>query len=376
MTEKRKKLIHITRNFPPLWGGMERLNCHLVEELVKTFSVKMIAPKGAATYAPSGVDVREIPLKPLERFLLGAAWAAVSEARAFQPQIILAGSGLTAPLALLAARACRARAAAYVHGLDVVVPHPVYRALWLPALRQMDRVIANSSPTAQLVHGIGVAAEKIAIVHPGVDIPESDATACARFRQRWQLAPHAPVLLSVGRLTARKGLCEFVREVLPRIVSARPDVVLVIVGDVPRQALHAQVQTPQSILAAARSAGVGANVRWLGVLFGQDLADAYFGADLHVFPVREIPADPEGFGMVAVEAAAHGLATVAYATGGVVDAVADGESGKLVKAGDAEAFARAVLALLHAPLAAERCRAFARRFAWPDFGQQIERALC
>ncbi|MGQ9670783.1 MAG: glycosyltransferase family 4 protein, partial [Desulfosoma sp.] len=100
MTEKRKKLIHITRNFPPLWGGMERLNCHLVEELVKTFSVKMIAPKGAATYAPSGVDVREIPLKPLERFLLGAAWAAVSEARAFQPQIILAGSGLTAPLAL------------------------------------------------------------------------------------------------------------------------------------------------------------------------------------------------------------------------------------------------------------------------------------
>lgn len=68
--------------------------------------------------------------------------------------------------------------------------------------------------------------------------------------------------------------------------------VLVIVGNAPKQALYAQAQTPESIFAAARDAGVAPNVRWLGTLFGPDLADANFGADLHVFPVRDLPGSP------------------------------------------------------------------------------------
>jgi phosphatidylinositol alpha-1,6-mannosyltransferase len=370
-----QRLLLITRNFPPLWGGMERLNWHLAAELAKRFEVHVVAPVGAAEHAPAAVLVREVPLQPLRRFLTAAALAALAEARRFRPRIVLAGSGLTAPLALLAARLCRARSVAYVHGLDVVAPHPVYRALWLPALRRMDRVIANSAPTAELARKAGVAPERIAIVHPGVDIPAPDPTARARFRQRWNLPPDAPVLLSVGRLTARKGLREFVQEALPTVARARPDVVLVIVGDAPKQALYAQVQTPESILAAAREAGVAGHIRWLGTLFGQDLADAYFGADLHVFPVRDLPGDPEGFGMVAIEAAAHGLPTVAYATGGVIDAVREGQSGRLVPPGDAAGFAQAVLATLASPLAPEGCRTFAQGFAWGEFGRCIMDAL-
>ena len=37
--------------------------------------------------------------------------------------------------------------------------------------------------------------------------------------------------------------------------------------------------------------------------------------DIHIFPVCHISDDPEGFGMVAIEAAAHGAPTVAFATG-------------------------------------------------------------
>ena len=48
----------------------------------------------------------------------------------------------------------------------------------------------------------------------------------------------------------------------------------------------------------------------------QRLSDAYFAADVMVFPVLDLPGDVEGFGMVAVEAAAHGLPTVAFAVGG------------------------------------------------------------
>ena len=75
--------------------------------------------------------------------------------------------------------------------------------------------------------------------------------------------------------------------------------------------------------------------------------------------------------MVAVEAAAHGLSTVAYATGGVVDAVADDVSGILVSPENARDFAAVVLRLLAQPLPAERVRAFAERFAWPQFGAAL-----
>lgn len=375
MSETRQKLLLVTRNFPPLWGGMERLNWHMAEELSRSFDVRIIAPSGAAQHAPPGVTVREAPLKPLWRFLLRSAFLARREAREWKPDIVFAGSGLAAPLVWLAARTCKARTAVYVHGLDIVVSHPAYRALWLPALRRMDRVIANSTPTAQLARDAGVSAPRIGIVHPGVTIPAPDPTARARFRQRWSLPDNAPVLLSVGRLTARKGLREFVQDLLPAVVRTRPDVVLAIVGDAPAHALYAQPQSAQSILAAAAESGVAANVRLLGKLFGQDLADAYFGADLHVFPVRDLPGDPEGFGMVAVEAAAHGLPTVAYAVGGVVDAVALGESGWLVPPGDAAGFAAAVLRALDAPLDADRCRAYAQGLAWGVFGERVAGAL-
>lgn len=116
-------------------------------------------------------------------------------------------------------------------------------------------------------------------------------------------------------------------------------------------------------------------MRFLGTLFGPDLADAYAGADVHVFPVRDIPNDPEGFGMVAAEAAAHSLPTVAYAAGGAVDAVADGVSGTLVPVGNAEAFADAALTLLRTPLETDAMATFARGLAWCEFGHQATEAL-
>src|SRR3546814_12930756 len=79
---------------------------------------------------------------------------------------------------------------------------------------------------------------------------------------------------------------------------------------------------------------------WSSDVCSSDLV--YKAASAHIFPVREIPGDPEGFGMVAVEAAAHGVPTIAFATGGIVDAVAEGESGRLIRPGDYGAFAGVV----------------------------------
>lgn len=366
----RPKILLLTRNLPPLVGGMERLNWHMAEQLAKVAEVRRVGPEGAAAVAPAGLPIREARIKPLGRFLCRAGILGCREARAWKPDLVLAGSGLTAPLALAAARLCGAREMVYVHGLDVAVRNPIYRALWLPALRRMDCVIANSRATAALYHDIGIPPERLGIVHPGVALPTAlpDDRTVANFRAEHGLGDR-PLLLSVGRLSTRKGLREFVAHALPRIVKAYPDVMLLIVGDTPALALHAQAQTPESIRTAAEQAGVGDHLRFLGLITDLELGVVYRAANVHVFPVREIAGDPEGFGMVAVEAAAHGLPTAAFATGGIVDAVADGVSGVLVPAGDYGAFADATLrALAWDDQSRDGCLEFARRFSWDIFG--------
>src|SRR3546814_7902945 len=77
-------------------------------------------------------------------------------ARAFRPDVVIAGSGLMAPVAEMAARVTGAKSIAYVHGLDVIVDHAIYKAVWLPSIRRMDRVIANSRFTARLCEEAGV----------------------------------------------------------------------------------------------------------------------------------------------------------------------------------------------------------------------------
>lgn len=401
--QHRPRILLVTRNLPPLVGGMERLNWHMAEQLAKFADVRIVGPEGSAELAPEGVVVREVPLKPLWKFLLVAGALAWRESRVWKPDILFAGSGLTAALARASTHVCGAKSVVYVHGLDVAVKHPLYRAIWLPAIRRMDRVIANSHATAALCRDIGVAADRIGIVHPGVDLPcsagglsQSPCTSSHRkptfvdvteggsqqscspadFRQRHQLG-RRPLLLSVGRLSSRKGLREFVTHALPAIVAMHPELLLLIVGDTPKDAVHAEAQTPASIREAAQQAGVGSNVRFLGVITDYDeLGEIYRAADVHVFPVRELPGDPEGFGMVAVEAAAHGLPTVSFATGGIVDAVAEGESGRHVAPGNYTAFADAVLEMLaDADTWPTGCIAFASRFAWPTFGGQIVREL-
>lgn len=373
-----QRILLITRNLPPLVGGMERLNWHMADELAQNASVYVIGPAGSAALGPASTIHSEAPLKPLPLFLLMAFIKGLWQALRWKPNIILAGSGLTAPLAWILSKICRARSAAYLHGLDITVEHPVYRMLWRPTFKRLDRVIVNSSPTQALAIEAGVEPDAISIVYPGVSLPlaAQPGENIAAFRAQHELNDRK-ILLSVGRLTTRKGLREFVEHALPQVVQATPDAMLVVIGEAPRNSLGANIQSTESIQQQATRSGVGEHVRFLGVITDPtQLATAYEAADVHVFPVRHIPNDPEGFGMVAIEAAAHGLPTVAFSTGGVVDAVSD-QSGVLVKPEEYRAMADQILKLLSAkPLSASSCKEFAEQFTWRHFGANISNALC
>lgn len=373
---ERGHVLLITRNLPPLRGGMERLNLYMAQELAHGAVVTVCGPVGCRSQLPAGLDVEEVPHRPLLVFLLLALWASLRLARRRSPSIVLAGSGLTAPLAWLAARMSGARFAVYVHGLDLVAPSLVYQWLWLPCIRRADQVIANSRNTKHLAESRGVRGRAIAVVNPGTDLPNDDDAASGRFRARHGLA-EVPVLLSVGRLTPRKGLAEFVSQCLPAVLARHPMAKLVIIGDDAVDAVKvARGSQRDIILNAAEMAGVIHALQLLPPCDDAALSEAWRAADVHVFPVRAVQGDVEGFGMVAIEAAAHGLPTVAFDVGGVADAVVEGKSGTLVREGDYQGMAAAIDGLLPpTPLQRALCRKEAAAFGWDVFGRRLRDVL-
>lgn len=374
---KKQRILLITRNLPPLVGGMERLNWHMADELSKYAEVKVVGPTGAAAIKPKNVQVLESPLKPLGLFMLIALCKAFWTAVCFKPNVIIAGSGLTAPLVWLISKLTGAKSVVYLHGFDITAAHWVYQKIWVPFFRRMDCVIVNSTPTKTLALNAGVLEKKMSIVHPGVTLPVTaqSSSAIQSFKKKYNLE-HKKILLSVGRLTTRKGLKEFVENSLAYIVQQEPDVTLVVVGESPKNSLGAGLQTREEILEVARKNQIENHILFLGVITkNEQLATIYEAADVHVFPVRHIPDDPEGFGMVAIEAAAHGLPTVAFATGGVVDAVKDGASGCLVEKNNYEMLAKKVMDVLQQPKNVGECQSFVKEFGWCKFGERIKAQL-
>lgn len=372
-------ILVISRNLPPVVGGMERLLGEAVRALAATERVTVVGPAAAAPLLPTGVPLAgEFPVEPKAGSLLRGLHASVMAAGRLRPRLVLGGSGVCAPMVLAAARRARCRSMVFVHGLDLVYPGRLYRRVFLPALRRIDTVIANSRHTTALAIAAGILAQRTRLLHPGVELPvPPDPTALADFRARHGLQGRR-WLLSVGRLTPRKGLAPFLRAVMPALADAYPDLMLLVVGERPAAALDSRhrLVEPASLEQIAAAAGVGSRLRMAGRLDDGELALAYAGAAALVFPVLELDGDVEGFGMVALEAAAHGIPTFGFAAGGVTDAVADGRTGRLLPPGDYGALSDALHAHLRSPaLSADDCRRFAITLAWPRFHAEL-RTLC
>ncbi len=377
---RASRILIVTRNLPPLTGGMERLNWHLADELSRAFSVRLCGPHGSRELSPDETPVLyTFASRPLPRFMIESLAVTLRAAWRFRPALVIAGSGVTAPHAWLASRLTGARMLVYLHGLDLVADHQLYRTFFIPSIRRTDFALVNSRNTASLACEAGIARERIIILHPGARIPSALGHYTPDAFRHMIEAGDRSILLSVGRLTARKGLLEFVRQALPAIVAAKPNVLLVVIGGEASEKLGAhQHGQGGAIRQEAERLGLGDHVRLLGRVDEITLEQAYQGSQMHIFPVLNLPGDVEGFGMVAVEAAAHGLQTVAFAAGGVPDAVAHDISGLLVPQGDYLGLAKAVIDLLegrHPGITPARCRDFAVNFGWDAFGQRA-RQIC
>lgn len=92
--------------------------------------------------------------------------------------------------------------------------------------------------------------------------------------------------------------------------------------------------------------GLEERVLLLGRVDEEVLVSLYQHCGALVFPVIDVSGDVEGFGMVALEAAACGRPTVGFDVGGIGDSVCHGKTGFLAPSGDYETMTQVLHELL------------------------------
>lgn len=165
---------------------------------------------------------------------------------------------------------------------------------------------------------------KLHIIHCGID-----PNLYARNESR---TPGAHLVL-VGRLAAVKGV-PVLLEALARVTDI-PGLRLTLVGDGPDRA---------ALEARTRALGLSGRVTFAGYQTSSQVAATLRDADALV-----LPSFAEGLPVVLMEAMATGLPVIATQIAGIPELVRDGENGRLVPPGNAEALAAAIRDLLSDP---------------------------
>ena len=287
--------------------------------------------------------------------------------------VVIGGSGLVGPVVILLAKLSGAKSVLLLHGLDIIADSRLYQWFFVPFLRWADVAVCNSENTARLAMEHGVRRNRIVVVNPGVDV-NIEPVDRDQVRDALGVA-NQKVLLSVGRLMPRKGLAELIENSFAKLGAEPSEYLLLVSGSEPAHALNRPTESVHAgIEASIAKHGLQDRVRLLGHVDDATLAQLYAAADVFVFPLIETQGDVEGFGMVAIEAAAHGTPTVAFDCGGVGDAVKDDINGALVPAGDYAAFTQAIEDVAGKDLRAA-AQDFAQQFSWENYSDQIARHL-
>jgi phosphatidylinositol alpha-1,6-mannosyltransferase len=229
------------------------------------------------------------------------------------------------------------------------------RLRWLKAItfRNARGIFAVSHYTRELLISEGVSPDKISVIPNGVDPGRFRPLDSAdRLRARHKLADRR-VILTVARLDDYKGQDTVIRA-LPQIVKHVPHALYLVVGRGPE---HDQLRR------LAIRHGVSDYVIFAGYVPAGQLVAYYNVCDVFVMVSRQNHKDVEGFGLVYLEANACGKPVIGGDSGGVRDAIVDGQTGLLVDPQDDDMVAACVIRLLLDPAEARRLGENGRRRA-------------
>lgn len=243
-----------------------------------------------------------------------------------------------------------------LRGTEVPHARDPWRRRWLVrALSGADRLFAVADALRRHAVDLGVAGERIRVVGNGVDTTRFRPMPGAEARQRLGLPADAPVLVSVGGLSERKGFHR-VLDCLPALTARHPGLQYLIVGGGGPEGDWGPRLRQQ-----ARNLGLEQGVHFLGHVPPERLREPLSAADVFVLATRN-----EGWANVFLEAMACGLPVVTTDVGGNREVVSSDALGRVVPFGDHQALLAALDEALSTRWDREAILAHARANSWDD----------
>ena len=359
------KTFLLTGEFPPMQTGIARMMGEVTRryprgELLVSTGQHRDSQDSDVRFNGAIVDRLPVPNKALRNLAGLLFWSrrVATLARQFKPRFAWCDSirPCTYPAKWMHER-IGTRYGVFVHGGDLLkelhaIHHSRFARKTAKALfGSADAVVANSQWTREQAQtvlrelGLDPLADHVKLVPLGTD-PEQFRpgidTQAVRSRYRMN---GGDWVLTVARLEAYKGVDTSLKAVA-QVRSEGHDVNYLVVGSGKQRKSYERL---------AKELGIAEHVRFVGNVPEAELPALFNTATAYIGVSRRADGSRvEGFGVALAEASACGLPVIAGDSGGLAEAVHDGETGLVVDPDDPAAVAAALKRLLDDQLLARR----------------------
>lgn len=336
-------MIHIlTHEYPPQRGGAGVYCREIALAACKnSMKISVWAPSGSTL--DSNIEMIELPWCGSQSFF--SSWKLVQKTKKFITQkknhkviFHLAEPGSTRAFIRFGwLLRPKIKFILTIHGSELLrfTRNPIEKWLFKKLLSRCSRIHVLSKFNENQLIGMYPFTKTFTLRIPGA--PASDVIT-RKQKIESQTNSETIQILSVGRIHPRKGQDQIIRALLQLSKETQKNLYLCFVGPNNHPKYSMTIRNLVKDFAG--------EVTFEGDCTNQKLASIYAESD--IFALTSFPTikSVEGFGLVYLEASAHGLPIIASKTGGVEDTVIDKETGLLSEPNDIEALSKNLLTLI------------------------------
>ena len=304
----------VTRAFPPELGGMQSLMWGLTKEMSKNFMIKVFADyqenhkefdnkENFSIERVGGIKflrkirkaqlINEFLKENKVQGIIADHWKSLEFIKTDNKKYCL------------------------IHGKEINHPKNSYQNKRIvKVLNNVEKIIANSEFTKNLAINIGINQNKIIVINPGVN-PAKDLNNKSLDKVESLLKIKSPRLITVSRFDIRKNHQKILMA-LRNLKQIYPNIVYICIG-------HGEEE--DNIKELVKELDLSTQVMFFKEI-SEDLKNALIAkSNIFVMPSIIHKTSVEGFGIVYVEAAQYGVASLGGKDGGASDAIYHNKTG-------------------------------------------------